>query len=72
MREAVVVLRNGVATNASLIAYLEFASGLEVPEDLRERLALRLPGYMIPGAFISLEIFPMTASGKIDRKALSL
>ncbi|PWI71314.1 putative polyketide synthase protein [Purpureocillium lilacinum] len=37
---------------------------------LRPWLADRLPGYMIPALFISLEAIPVTLNGKVDRKAL--
>ncbi|MCP4157062.1 MAG: amino acid adenylation domain-containing protein, partial [bacterium] len=38
---------------------------------LRDLLSEKLPDYMIPSYFIPLEKFPLTANGKIDRKALS-
>ncbi|MCP4150380.1 MAG: AMP-binding protein, partial [bacterium] len=38
--------------------------------DLRSSLAAKLPGYMIPALFKKMEEFPLTTSGKIDRKAL--
>lgn len=40
-----------------------------VPE-LRSFLAERLPGYMIPTAWVFLEAFPLTFRGKVDRQAL--
>ncbi|MDQ1355127.1 MAG: hypothetical protein QG657_5437, partial [Acidobacteriota bacterium] len=39
-------------------------------DDLKESLKLRLPGYMVPSHFVLLDKMPLTASGKVDRKAL--
>ena len=37
---------------------------------VRQRLSARLPDYMVPTQIVVLEEFPLTSSGKIDRKAL--
>jgi iturin family lipopeptide synthetase A len=39
------------------------------PVALRNNLKKRLPQYMIPVAFVLMEKFPLTANGKLDRKA---
>lgn len=39
---------------------------------LREQLRSHLPAHMIPSAFIELEVLPLTANGKVDRKALQV
>ncbi|MGI5392237.1 amino acid adenylation domain-containing protein [Streptomyces sp. CA-251251] len=51
-----------------LIAY---TTGDTVPADeLRTHLTQTLPAYMIPAAFVTLDAIPLTANGKLDRKAL--
>jgi len=37
---------------------------------VRGRLRESLPHYMLPSAFVALDVFPLTPNGKIDRKAL--
>lgn len=40
-------------------------------EDIRAHLAKALSSYMIPAQFIAVDNLPVTANGKVDRKALS-
>jgi amino acid adenylation domain-containing protein/non-ribosomal peptide synthase protein (TIGR01720 family) len=65
--EAVVVARQ-LATGMQLVGYL-VAEALD-EEQLRTRLKQRLPDYMVPAHLVMLEKFPLSANGKLDRKAL--
>ncbi len=69
VREAVVVAR---ADTPGLVAYLVADPRSPAPSvgELRASLAERLPEYMIPSAFVLLPALPLTASGKVDRRAL--
>jgi amino acid adenylation domain-containing protein len=60
VREAVVGVRNG-----RLVAWVVGEAG-----DLRAALRERLPEAMIPSAFVSVPAIPLTANGKVDRRAL--
>ncbi|MGC4808260.1 amino acid adenylation domain-containing protein [Micromonospora sp. DT233] len=65
---ASVVVAVGSAAEARLVAYVV---GDDVdPAALRDRLADRLPGYMVPSTIMALAELPLTPSGKLDRKAL--
>ncbi|MGW4898059.1 amino acid adenylation domain-containing protein [Kitasatospora sp. NPDC004240] len=71
VRDAVVVVREGATGEKSLAGYL-VADG-DGPLDLdavRAGLAERLPDYMVPSAFAVIDRIPLTANGKVDRRAL--
>lgn len=69
--EAVVVAREIVSGEKSLVAYIvPQGSDKVTATELRGGLKRKLPEYMIPSAFVTLEKFPMTPNGKIDRNAL--
>ncbi|HEX7242173.1 MAG TPA: amino acid adenylation domain-containing protein, partial [Longimicrobiaceae bacterium] len=71
VRQAVVVAREAAPGDARLVAYV-VPSGGEAPPaaELRAWARRRLPEHMVPGAFVPLEALPLTASGKVDRRAL--
>ncbi|MDT9151039.1 hypothetical protein RSW37_25240, partial [Escherichia coli] len=52
-----------------LCAYLSGDDSLNTAK-LKSHLLNKLPAYMIPAYFVQMEKMPITANGKIDRKAL--
>ena len=71
IREIVVIVREDTAGDKRIVAYLTSKNG-EPPKtaELRGLLQTKLPDYMIPSAFVSLDQLPLTPNGKVDRKAL--
>jgi amino acid adenylation domain-containing protein len=71
VRDRVVVAREEGGANKRLVAYVVPGAGpVPAADDLRAFLGKRLPPYMVPSAFVMLDTLPMTANGKVDRKAL--
>ncbi|MCL8013292.1 amino acid adenylation domain-containing protein [Streptomyces sp. AS02] len=70
VRDGAVVAVDGAGQGGRLVA---FYSGQDPLEDgaLRDRLGRSLPGYMVPSEFHWRESLPVTANGKVDRKALT-
>lgn len=67
--EHVVVIPELLNGETSIIAY--YTSTRDIPgSELREYMLQRLPSYMVPACFMQLPVIPMTATGKLDRKAL--
>lgn len=70
VREAAVIVREDVATQKRLTAYVIPANGVAPDSDqLRSHLKLKLPDYMVPEVCVVLPEFPLTPNGKVDRKA---
>lgn len=71
IREAVVTALKDDSGSPRLVGYIVPSQG-EAPsiETLRTFLEKKLPDYMVPELFVTLDAFPLTSSGKTDRKAL--
>lgn len=69
VRECVVLALEGALETGFLAAWIVFDAEATV-NSLREHLAERVADYMIPAWFTPLEKLPLTANGKLDRKAL--
>ncbi|HEY0022714.1 MAG TPA: amino acid adenylation domain-containing protein [Longimicrobium sp.] len=73
VREAAVAARGTDAGDGRLAAYWvpsdETADGPDAAA-FRAHLKALLPEYMVPSAYVRLERLPLTANGKLDRRAL--
>ncbi|HEV7668112.1 MAG TPA: amino acid adenylation domain-containing protein [Thermoanaerobaculia bacterium] len=70
IKEAIVLAREAPSIGKRLIAWYRPMDGEIVPADLRRFLAGRLPEYMVPAAFVEVADWPLTPTGKVDRRAL--
>jgi non-ribosomal peptide synthetase component F len=71
IRQATVVANEDGFGDARVVAY--FVAKSDSPpatSTLRQFLAKTLPDYMIPSCFVALNELPLTAAGKVDRRAL--
>jgi hypothetical protein len=71
VKQVVVIVREDELGDRRLVAYL-VPNQNSVPSvtELRNFLKSKLPDYMVPSVYISLDALPLTPNGKIDRKAL--
>ncbi|MFC0217792.1 amino acid adenylation domain-containing protein [Pseudochelatococcus lubricantis] len=69
--QAVIDARDDGAGGKRLVAYVTQKPGRDIDtERLRAAIAARVPDYMVPAAFVTLARLPLSANGKLDRKAL--
>jgi arthrofactin-type cyclic lipopeptide synthetase B len=64
VKDCVVLVRDG-----QLLAWFTERRNVEI-EDLRSHLQAQLPQALVPAAYVRLQALPLTANGKLDRKAL--
>ncbi|QHZ48659.1 non-ribosomal peptide synthetase [Bacillus sp. NSP9.1] len=69
IERAVVLAITSDSGMEELCAYIQ-SERQPASAELRQRLSERLPSYMVPSYFISVDEIPLTANGKIDRSAL--
>jgi len=67
---AVVTVREQASGDRQLTAHLVLGEGAPTMTELRRSLKKALPGHMVPSSFAILDALPLTANGKVDRRAL--
>ena len=71
VKEITIIASNDQSDNTRLIAYLiPHSYPSPTINGLRDFLKERLPDYMIPSAFVTLEKLPLMSTGKVDRRGL--
>ena len=69
VKQAVVIV-NTDGDNKRLVAYIVGNQNSPNSNELRQFLKQKLPDYMIPSLFVTLDEMPLTNNGKVNRKAL--
>ncbi|MEO6089974.1 MAG: amino acid adenylation domain-containing protein, partial [Umezawaea sp.] len=69
VRAPVVLVREDAPGDRRLVAY-HLGDGPVAVDALKAHLSDRLPGYMVPAAYVWMQTYPLTPNGKVDRKAL--
>ena len=70
--DALVIVNDQITEHSVLVAYLTGDETALSVSDIRQHLIKFLPDYMIPSHYVWIERFPMTANGKLNKKALPL
>ncbi len=68
---AIVLLKTRADKDTCLCAYIVATDGSDPsPATLRAHMRQRLPEYMVPSAYVSIDALPLTRTGKIDHASL--
>jgi aspartate racemase len=71
IQDAVVIVREDIPGDQRLVAYtIQARETTCTSAELRTYLQHKLPEYMVPAALVAVDSFPLTPSGKVDRRAL--
>lgn len=68
VRDAAVIVCTNQHNENELGAYV-ISENTDIPEEIKSILKEKLPNYMIPAKIMVVDSFPLTANGKLDRKA---
>jgi len=71
IKQCVVIVREDKPGDKRIVAYYESKDDeILGVEEMRKKLDLGLPSYMVPQYFVQMNAFPLSPNGKIDRKSL--
>jgi aspartate racemase len=70
VRDCAVSVSTQAGRGKEVVAYVVLELETTTTDELRDFLRTRLPEYMVPAAFITLDTLPLTPNGKLDRRAL--
>ena len=72
VKDLIVQTQQDSRGDVMLVAYLVYDhEPAPKPADIREFLKHKLPEHMVPAAFVMMSSFPLTANGKVNRRALA-
>ncbi|MGO2452252.1 amino acid adenylation domain-containing protein [Pseudomonas taetrolens] len=69
VKDAAVTVIDGVS-GKQLAGYVVATASATLERDLKQQLHAQLPDYMVPAHIVALARFPLSANGKLDRRAL--
>ncbi len=70
IRAAAVIAREDAPGEKRLVAYVVPGGTAPGSDELRRFLQLRLPDFMMPAVFVTMETLPLSSTGKVDRRRL--